>query len=106
MTYIWATLVIIELLVAAMAGDFSEFGLNRYRTSMGSSSHDDILPYDSDGDAVAHDQRFPEAVLDEEMAVGAGVGRVDPAQNPLTRSSALGQDDGRLSQRERYRTHQ
>lgn len=103
-TYIYAILIVVELCIAAMAGDFSDTGLNGYKSNTRTYEAEDQDMTDS-GTGV-QEQGYPEGSPDEETAMGAGVGRVYPAQNSLTRSSLLGQDDGRFSQRERYHVHQ
>ncbi|KAK3813188.1 MAG: hypothetical protein J3Q66DRAFT_347603 [Benniella sp.] len=84
-TYIWATLIVVELCIAAMAGDFSDTGLYGYRANMG-------VDEDQDGDVTdsgtgVQEQGYPDGSPDEEMAMGVGVGRVYPAQNPVNTSS-------------------
>jgi len=84
-TYIWATLIVVELCIAAMAGDFSDTGLYGYRADTG-------VGEDQDGDMTdsgtgVQEQGYPDGSPDEEMAMGVGVGRVYPAQNPLNTSS-------------------
>ncbi|KAG0246655.1 hypothetical protein B0O80DRAFT_434221 [Mortierella sp. GBAus27b] len=75
MTYVWATLVLLELCIAAIAGDFSDSGLYGSKSNYG-NLQDDNPSCGSGRDQNDHEQGFPGA-QDEEMAVGAGVGRAE-----------------------------